>query len=141
MVCINIRHVGCICCASPSLLHPSSASYLSPMSADVNIHLLPTSPHTRLKLFFGGVFLVVAHLVLEKVVIVVDVVQLGDDGAGTRSVGWHCWHCPLIFLAAGKPCCCTSLLLLLSILCTLCSLQHHAALPSLPWRNNMGEGN
>ena len=32
----------------------------------------------------------VAHLVLEKVVIVVDVVQLGDDGAGTRSVGWHC---------------------------------------------------
>ena len=33
----------------------------------------------------------------------VDVVQVGDDGAGTRSVGWHCWHCPLIFLAAGTP--------------------------------------
>ena len=32
----------------------------------------------------------VAHLALEKVAIVVDVVQLGGDGAGTRSVGWHC---------------------------------------------------
>ena len=63
-------------CSGPS-------SHLSPVSADVNILLLPQPPYSS-TLFFGGVFVVVVHLVLEKVVIVVDVVEqvMMEQGQG-----------------------------------------------------------
>ena len=81
--------------------------------------------------------MVVVHLVLEKVVIVVDVVEqvMMEQGQGrlagiVLSSSWPPSLCTIPLLALHQP---------VSILCT--STLQHDAVPSLPWRNNMGEGN
>ena len=119
-------------CSGPS-------SHLSPVSADVNILLLPQPPYSSTLAFWwslrgGGSFGAGEGGDCG------GCGGAGDDGAGTRSVGWHC---ALIFLAA--------LPLPLPAAQSVCSpstvnivhlhLANHDALPSLPWRNNMGEGN
>ena len=108
------------------------------MSADVNILLLPQPPYSS-TLFFGGVFVVVVHLVLEKVVIVVDVVEqvMMEQGQGrlagiVLSSSWL----PSLPLPAAQSVCSPSTVNIVHL-----HLANHDALPSLPWRNNMGEGN
>ena len=78
-----MRHTaaGCICCASQ--LAPAPAAIYLPCRQMLTFSS-SLSPHTPRLLLFGGVFVVVVHLVLEKVVIVVDVVEqvMMEQGQG-----------------------------------------------------------